>query len=143
MHTQFPTLLPQQAWPAPGTVVSSPIILGFRHFGIVSERMLDGKPTVLSASNRRGFACEEAWDVFTPTGEYAIENLSGPLCGYEVVEMARRALGTRYSILNWNCDHFVHHAVGLAPRSPQVGVCIASAILVALAAASSGRIKVR
>jgi len=122
-------------YPIAGTVVSVPIILGLRHHGIVSDRWQDGKPMVISGSNRMGCVVEESWDAFDPSGMSRIEEFCGPITGVSAVIRARAKLGSKYSLVAWNCDHVVHHAVGLEPKSPQLAISclIGGVILVALA----------
>lgn len=122
-----------RAYPAPGTVVSVPIALGFRHKGIVSDRWLNGKPMVISGSNRMGYVVEETWDVFSGGIEHRVENIDGVVSGMTAVMRARSKVGTTYSLLEWNCDHVVHYAVGLEPRSPQIAFCVAGLALFAIA----------
>lgn len=117
-------------WPAPGTVVSTPLILGIHHIGIVSDRVVHGVPMVISGSNRQGKVVEETWSAFAPTGKWKVETLTGPVSGLAVVERARSILGTPYDLLTWNCDHVTHYALGLRPQSPQLMlVCISLASL--------------
>lgn len=112
-------------WPAPGSVVSTPIIFGFRHYGIVSDRWENGMPMVISGSNRIGKVVEEPWTVFAPSGRWKHEVLKGPASGLAVVARARSKLGRKYELLSWNCDHLVHYSIGLSPQSPQLALTCA------------------
>lgn len=112
-------------WPIPGSVVSTPIIFGIRHFGIVSDRWQNGMPMVISGSNRMGKVVEETWGVFAPSGRWKHEALTGPVSGLAAVARARAKLGSKYELLSWNCDHLTHYALGLPTQSPQLAiVCI-------------------
>ena len=118
------------AWPAPGSVVSTPIIFGLRHYGIVSDRWENDMPMVISGSNRMGEVVEESWTVFAPSGQWRREALIGPISGLAAVARARTRIGSKYELLSWNCDHLAHYAVGLSPRSPQLAlVCAGLATL--------------
>lgn len=126
------------AWPAPGTVVSVPIILGYRHKGIVSDRWHNGRPMVISNSNRGGGVVEESWDSFCQGRAPAVEGYPGNLPCYQVLSRARLCVGKGYRLLDWNCEHFVMYAHGLKPESWQVLVTFATAAI-ALALATAAR----
>lgn len=127
----FASVLPRVVrYPPPGTVVSTPLFLFYRHRGIVSDRWYQGKPMVISASGRAGRVCEEPWDTFS--GGLAVRDDGYPstLPPYEVVARARAHIGTPYQTLSWNCDHLVARAHGQAHESPQVAATVAVAVLV-------------
>lgn len=80
-----------EVWPNPGSVVSVPAYVFFRHKGIVSDRSSGGKPMVISNSARAGGVREESWETFTSGQEWVNEGNVGGLCPSEVL---RRARGT-------------------------------------------------
>lgn len=116
-------------WPAPGTVVSVPAYVFFRHKGIVSERWYGGKPMVISNSARTGGVAEEAWDVFTSGQAWREEEHPGKLTSWEVLYRARSAGHRPYNAFTWNCESFVAYCHGLPPASPQLAVAVVVALV--------------
>jgi hypothetical protein len=125
MINQFP----QNRWPQPGSIVSTPMLLLFRHTGIVSDQFSQGKPTVISNSARAGGVYEETWDDFAQGKKVYVEGRPSIGSGQEIVRRARTYIGTRYVLLKWNCEHFVACAIGKKVESKQL-----DAVVVALLA---------
>ncbi len=113
------------SYPPPGAAVSVPIGLGYRHKGIVSDQWYDGKPMVISNSARAGGVYEEPWDEFAGGREVRNEKLCGDFPPHVIISRARSFLGTKYDLLNWNCDHLVTEALGLNRESPQLQATVA------------------
>jgi hypothetical protein len=118
----------------PGTVVSIWVFPFFRHRGIVSDRFSGDKPMVLSNSARAGGVAEEPWDAFAAGQHVFVEGYPSSLPPSAVLYRARSLVGTKYHLLGWNCEHLVNHAHGLAPKSPQVAIIIAAALIAGLVA---------
>lgn len=116
-------------WPAPGTVVSVPAYVFFRHKGIVSDRWYGGKPMVISNSARTGGVAEEGWDVFTSGQAWKEEGHLGKLTSWEVLYRARSAGSRPYNAFTWNCESFVADRHGLPPASPQLAVAVVVALV--------------
>ena len=115
----------------PGTILSTGRP-GFRHYGISTDQYIDGLPTVISNTGKYVRVVEESLAQFQEQGDLKIEGYWGSLPPQEVLRRAREKLGTRYLLLNWNCEHFVRFAHGLKPESPQVvfvAVMVIGAIL--------------
>lgn len=115
----------------PGTVLSTGRP-GFRHFGVSTDCFINGLPTVISNTGKYGKVIEESLEQFKEQGDLKIEGYWGSLTPQNVLRRARENLGTRYLLINWNCEHFVRFAHGLKPESPQVafvGVIVIGAIL--------------
>lgn len=128
----------QHQWPAPGTVISVPAYIFFRHKGVVSDRWYHGKPMVISNSARAGGIAEEPWDMFTSGQLWTDEGHPGNLHPAEVLQRARSARRTQYNLLEWNCENFVAYCHGLPPNSPQLAaVALLTLAGIALAAARS------
>jgi hypothetical protein len=127
MYTQ--TSLPPQGYPAPGTVVSIPLYVFWRHKGLISDRWHQGKPIVISNSGRAGYVCEEPWDVFAAGYPVQFDGYPSGLPSFEVLRRARALIGTRYQPLHWNCDHLVAVAHGQEPESPQVAATATVAVI--------------
>lgn len=106
-------------FPPAGTAVA--VSFGFyRHVGIVSDRMLDGVPLVISASKRRGLTAEEPWAEFCGGRAVTTLAIETELPAVEVLARARSCLGRRWDLFFWNCEHMVRFAYGLPHQSPQV-----------------------
>ncbi|HEV2174698.1 MAG TPA: lecithin retinol acyltransferase family protein [Nitrospira sp.] len=116
----------------PGTVIFIWLFPFFRHRGIVSDRYCGDKPMVISNSARAGGVIEEPWDAFAAGQSVQVEGYPSRLAPWIVVQRARDCVGTRYSLVNWNCDHLVSDAHGLVTRSPQVALVIAVALIAGL-----------
>lgn len=116
-------------YPPPGSVVSVPFLLVYRHLGIVSDRWHGGKPMVISNSARVGGVREDPWDVFTQNRPVTVESNAPALFPAETISRARSHIGTGYDVLKWNCEHFVSYAQGQKPSSPQTVVTLAVAVL--------------
>jgi hypothetical protein len=127
------------AFPAPGSVVSSPLPLWLRHRGVVSDRWHRGKPMVISGSARAGCVCEESWDDFADGQPVKEEGYPSALPPWEVLRRVRSLIGTPYRLFDWNCDHVVAVAHGRKPESPQLVGTAAIAAVVALVLAASSR----
>lgn len=123
-------------WPVPGSIVSVPAYLIFRHKGIVSERWWNGKPMVISNSARTGGVKEEPWETFTAGQAWADEGYPGQLHGWEVLQRARYPHRAQYNLIDWNCEDFVSYCHGLPTQSPQrAAFAVVAVIGLALAAA--------
>jgi hypothetical protein len=116
-------------WPAPGTIVSVPAYVFFRHKGIVSDRWYGGKPMVISNSARAGGIAEERWDVFTSGQAWKDEGHAGNLSPWEVLCRARSEDHPPYNPFTWNCENFVAYCHGLSPASPQLAVVVVVALV--------------
>lgn len=124
------------SYPLPGSIVSVPIVFGYRHLGIVSDRFHGGKPMVISNSARSGGVYEEPWDVFSQGKPFRIKETHAGIGGSEAIRRARSLIGTRYDLFSWNCEHLVTFAQGLSPTSPQI---LATTALVFLGLALAAR----
>jgi hypothetical protein len=125
-------------WPTPGTVVSVPAYVLFRHKGIVSDRWYGGKPMVISNSARAGGVAEESWNAFTSGQIWTEEGHPGNLPSWEVLNRARSVGHTKYDVFQWNCESFVAYSHGLPPNSPQLArVALIAMVGIALVAARS------
>lgn len=107
------------------------------HMGIVTGFTASGEPVILSNTFWRG-VIEEPASSYTGGRPWRVVPYPGPLPRRIVVERARRHLGRPWS-LRFTCEHLVHDAWGLQPRSPQLeavaGVAVgvlACAVLVGL-----------
>ena len=103
----------------PGTVVS--VLVGFvRHYGIATDKWIDGEQAFISSSMRRGCVAEESKTVFSNNKPIRIEGYPGKLSAAVVLMRARALLGETWDLFKKNCEHFWRKAHGLKPQSPQV-----------------------
>lgn len=127
-------------FPCPGTVVS--VAVGsIQHVGIITDRILNGFPCVISASKALGEVREVSWNEFFNGAEPTVLGYPGSLDPSTVLSRARRLVGKQWSLVKFNCEHFVHYAHGLKQRSPQleracnlIGFVIAAVVVGILAA---------
>jgi hypothetical protein len=123
-------------WPEPGTIVSCRVGL-WNHKGIVSDRQIGGKPTVLANSMRSGGFIELTWDDFSGGQHVFLDGYPGQLPSWEVIHRARSLYDRKYDAIFWNCEHFVNVCHGLRPGSPQLIVTAVVALLLAMVLAGS------
>lgn len=119
----------------PGTPIKVSC-LAYTHYAIVSDRLVQDKPMLISLSSRTGTVTEESWDTVVCGRKVSRSRLRSNLATEEIVRRARAALGQRrYNVVTNNCEQFVREMLGLKARSRQVetaaGVGV-SALLLAL-----------
>ena len=104
--------------------LGSPVKIGrrvYHHYAIVSDRLHDGKPMLISLSYRTGSVAEEPWDEVVRGRSVRRSDLTSKFDAGEVLARARARIGnTRYNLLKNNCEHFVRDVMGLPARSRQV-----------------------
>lgn len=112
----------------PGTVLSTSRLF-YRHFGILTDRFINGYPTVISNSGEHGMVAEEPLNKFQGTGDLQVMGYLGSLPQGAVLERAKAKLGSRYALINWNCEQFVRYAHGLKQESPQLATVAALCVM--------------
>lgn len=126
---------PYFLWPLAGSLISVQFLGIYRHVGIVSDRWCNGKPMVISNSDRAGGVREEPWNVFAAGRAVTVEASQHDTSGHVIIARARSRIGTRYNLLTWNCEHLVQFAQGINSSSPQVvATLVVAALWWALAA---------
>ena len=98
--------------PTTGMIVSTDRLGLLRAYGIVSDRMVDGKPCVIAGSIRSGRICEHRWEQFSRGSGVSIEPCSGAF-PEESVRRARLLVGARYNALTWRGEHALGHDLEL------------------------------
>lgn len=94
---------------------------GYNHYAIVSDRIAEGRPMLISLSRRTGTVAEEPWDEVVQGRRVTPSALPSELPAPEIIARARAHLGRRrYNLLSDNCEHFVREALGLPARSRQL-----------------------
>lgn len=125
----------------PGTIVTVQMKGLFQlahHFALVSDKTgADGMPRVVTNSGDFGGPAEQDWSAFVKGRRYRAfypSNLPPRTVLYNAYSM----FGTRYHLLQWNCEHFANACHGRPAQSHQVRGGLALAALlggIALAAA--------
>jgi hypothetical protein len=87
------------------------------HVGVATDQ-----DTVITNSKGHGFVCEQSIDEFSDGRPVKMVGYPGSLQPVEVLRRARSLIGTRYNLLNFNCEHFAWWAHGLRPTSPQIWI---------------------
>ena len=103
----------------PGTIVQINFGL-YRHPGLVSDKIVNSMPMVISNSYRLRGVYEEPWEDFSNGKKVEVLGYPGNLSSNEVLNRARSKIGTRWNLFFWNCEHFINWSHGLASRSLQV-----------------------
>jgi len=125
MFPEYPNL-------QPGTRISAPTHLIYRHYGIVTEW-----GTVLSCSARAGHGAEETIDVFSGGRPWRVESRPSELPWWVVLHRARQLADRSYHFTDWNCESYVNVCYGLPPRSQQAEITMLAVGLGVLAFAAS------
>jgi len=111
----------------PGCIVNVPVktsvgVVG--HKGVLSDRVgPDGLPMVIHAAKLFDAIVESTMQDFMlmAKGPLTSEGFPSTLPPVLVVARARALIGKPWKWMPWdNCEHFVHEAHGLPPKSPQV-----------------------
>lgn len=121
----------------PGDIVAASR-LGYSHVGIVSDVVVGGMPTVISASKRTGRVVEERWATFAAGGRVRRVGYPGTLPRHVVVAQARAQIGRPWALFD-NCEHVATRAHGIAPQSGQLQAAIAAGIALFVTLANTPR----
>jgi hypothetical protein len=92
----------------------------FQHVGIITGRDHRGLPVVTCNSARKRGVCEETFEEFSGGHPLTAESRTSQLPRAVIVQRARSAIGQRYSLVHFNCDHFVEWTMGREPSSRQL-----------------------
>jgi hypothetical protein len=118
----FMNILTTQLFPVGQVVASSRFF--YSHLGIVTDRWKDGEQMVISCSNRHSMVVEESMSAFRQGNSIERRPSPSALSVQEVLARARRKLGQRYDLFNWNCEHFVYESFGHPKQSPQLQLAV-------------------
>lgn len=104
------------------------------HFAIVTNQIgYDGLPMVVANSAYTNGPAQITWTEFTGGRPYKEAYYPSHLHPAVVLQNAYGMFGTRYDLINWNCEHFANVCHGLPPISKQVKAVAALAVLGGLA----------
>lgn len=114
----------------PGNVVVTDFGV-YQHWSLVSDKVCEnGKPMLISATNRNGTVEEESWDEVTQGRNTYVADVTYSRPFNEVIEAARSQISNwKYSVTEKNCEHFVKWATGLEVSSTQVKAGVAGAVI--------------
>lgn len=105
---------------SPGAMVKV-LMGGYDHYAIVSERILNGLPMLISLSRRTGTVVEEAWEACAGGRKVVLSDDQGNLRPWQVLANARSRVGQiRWDFPRVTCEHFARWAHGLKVESKQV-----------------------
>ena len=120
----------------PGTVIAIRYPM-YKHLAIVSDRISNGMPYLISLSFRKNGVEEETWN--TVVGSHAIEpcSINGDYPKEIVLLRARSYINRKikYNLFTFNCEHFARYAHGLPIESVQVKHALYGAALGAVSCA--------
>lgn len=104
----------------PGLIIDVNVFVD--HYAIVSDRLIDGKPALISLSQRCGTVKEESWEEVVGGRPWRVHGYPGDLSGPEVIRRARRAILDQrgYALWSSNCQHFAYEMHGQVPQSPEL-----------------------
>ncbi len=106
----------------------------FYHVGLVGDSVTDdGIPMIISNSQRSGGVTEQPLANFGDSSSFRILGYWSELAPADVLHRARQLTGTKWHLINWNCEHFVRVAHAVKSESPQLKAgltLVASAVLV-------------
>lgn len=118
----------------PGDVVAIQLAL-YVHVGIFWGFAADGTAWVIHNSKEYGKVVASPFAQFTGGRAWWISRRADDLSRGYIVDRAKRARGTPYSLASFNCEDFVAHCFGETPRSQQRE---AAGILLALVGGIAG-----
>lgn len=114
----------------PGDVVVSEFD-GYQHYAIVSDtRGPDGKPNLISATNRNKTVKEEPWDTVTKGRHTYVASCNCQFSPDEIVQRAKSKTNHWcYDVLTNNCEHFVFWVISGNTSSTQVKGAVGGGIV--------------
>lgn len=113
-----PQILPVWALPA-GTVLRVSHDW-YHHVALLGDGVIQGEPSVLAFSAQAGGFTEQRFSVFARGRSVTADGYLGGLPPATVMQRARLKQGQAYSWTDFNCEHFVRYAHGVAIESPQL-----------------------
>lgn len=114
----------------PGTVIAVRYNM-YKHFAIVSDRINNGMPNLISLSYRTSGVQEEPWRLVVGNRNIELSCIKGDYPKEAVLSRARNCIdkNIKYELLTFNCEHFARYAHGLPIESIQVKRAIYGALL--------------
>lgn len=110
----------QDIWELPAGTVMRVRHGCYEHVAMLSELAIGGERAVVSFSAHADGFVEEPFSIFARGQTVVIEGYLGVLPPVVVMQRARMKRGQAYSLSDFNCEHFVRHAHGVAVESPQL-----------------------
>ena len=108
----------------PGAIVKV-LMTGYEHYAIVSDRIHNGLPMLISLSRRTGTVLEEAWEACTGGRKVVLSEDQGRLAPYQVLAQARSMIGrVEWDFPRLTCEHFARWTHGLKVESKQLKTAV-------------------
>lgn len=93
----------------------------YQHWALMSDRMMSGKPMLISNTLRNGTVQEEPWDKVVGNRKFEVHNLQISTSPLLILTKARSFVNrVKYDLLHYNCEHFVREVITGAAKSTQV-----------------------
>ena len=93
-----------------GDLLSTHGAVGRLHRGIEIGRDEQGQTLVAHNSKKHGKVVIETTQEFSGGAHITVMRHAAPGTQEFVVQRALRMLGTKYDLVNWNCEHFANYA---------------------------------
>jgi hypothetical protein len=112
----------------PGALIS--IDMGvYSHIGLVTDRWVKGKPTIIALSETHDSVVELPWHEVVDRRTVKLYPEQGALAPSLVINRARACLGKLQWRVSFNCEHFARAIHGLEIKSIElrkilVGICL-------------------
>lgn len=103
----------------PGQTLQTPRF-GYHHKGIATDQWREGEQLVISCSGRAGKVVVERMSEFTRGRGVEPIAPPGSMPAAMVLQRARSMIGQPYSLLDFNCEHFICEAYGVPRESEQM-----------------------
>jgi hypothetical protein len=118
--TMNTSITPAHIWALPaGTVIRADH--GFySHVALLSDEELFGERKVVEFSAAAGGFAELPYSAFANGRRVTVDGYPGSLPPSEVMRRATLKRAQPYSLLGFNCEHFVRYAHGVLVESPQL-----------------------
>lgn len=93
----------------------------YQHWALMSDRMMNGKPMLISNTLRNGTVQEEPWDMVVGNRKFEVHNLQISTSPFIILAKARSFVNkVKYDLLQYNCEHFVREMITGVAKSTQV-----------------------
>ena len=98
----------------------------YQHWALLSDRIRDGKPMLISNTWRNGTVKEESWDQVVGNRNVELHNIQINASPSLIIARARSCIDrVKYDVLQYNCEHFVREIITGVAKSTQVKQALA------------------
>ncbi len=93
----------------------------YEHWALESESTYNGKPTLISNTQRNGHAQEEAWDKVVNGRPFKRISIKTNEPAQQIIDRARSSVGrVKYNFFSYNCEHFIRELLTGVAESKQL-----------------------